>query len=242
MDVGRQLGVDHSAVDLDSFLLELFTIRVERIVWILGLAVHLVVKLLLVAAIFLAAALGEPRPVIFHVKLDATKLDDVSSAQLVVEVILGRFGVADDHEHLVVDILVRDWVAILISWSVSHEGVVLDLEVTIGLAHNYHRFGSWIDILWLSANRNKLDIVIDPENFSASLCLDIFLGYILRLVIEKPMRVPGPSDAPHIHLVLGQLLIFCLLHFGRSFRHDLLHVVIGLKSSMGIAAVLNLDG
>ena len=66
--------------------------------------------------------------IIFHVKLDSAKFNDVSSAQFVIEVILGRFGVSDNHEHFVIYILVWNRVSFLISWCLSDQSVVLNLE------------------------------------------------------------------------------------------------------------------
>ena len=84
--------------------------------------VHLLRSLLLLRVLNLFS------PIVFDVVFDSTQLDDVSSTQLVIEVVLCRFGVANHYEHLVVHILVWNRVALLVSGSLSHQSIVLNLE------------------------------------------------------------------------------------------------------------------
>ena len=45
------------------------------------------------------------------------------------QIILGRFCISNNNEHLVVDILIWNRVAVAVSWGVRHDGVVFDLEL-----------------------------------------------------------------------------------------------------------------
>ena len=64
---------------------------------------------------FLAGAPGmKLRLEIFNVELDSAELDDITPVHLVVEIVLGRLGVANNDEHLVVYVLVCNWVALAV--------------------------------------------------------------------------------------------------------------------------------
>jgi hypothetical protein len=177
--------------------------------------------------------------IIFHVKLDSAKFNDVSSAQFVIEVILGRFGVSDNHKHFVVHVLVWNCISFLISRGLSDNSIVLNLELPVVLPHDNHRFCCLINFFRLSPDGHKLNIVIDSENFSASLSFDIFLGNILGFIVEKSVRVSGPCDTAHVDFILGSLQDYLSI-FGRSLGQDLLHVLLGLESVVRVPTVFHL--
>jgi hypothetical protein len=87
--------------------------------------------------------------VVFNVELNSTQLDYVSSFQLVIKVILSRFGVSDNNKHLVIDVFIWYRVAFFIPRRLSHYGVILHLELTIPLLDYDHRFGLPIDFFGL---------------------------------------------------------------------------------------------
>lgn len=135
--------------------------------------------------------------VVLDVELNATELDYVSAAKLVVletirgwftyEVVLSRLRVSYDHEHLVVDVFVSDRVPFGVSWGHRHDGVVFNLELAVSLPHDDHRLGTWVDVFCLGADADKLDVIVHPKDFAASLGLDVFLGNIFTLVVEQPV-------------------------------------------------------
>lgn len=179
--------------------------------------------------------------VILHIELDATKLNDISSSQFVVHVILSRFGVSHDHKHFIVHVLIWNCISILVSGSLRNQSVVFNLEHAIVLPDNNHGFGNLVHLLRLSPYGNKLNIVIDPENFSASLSLDIFLGDIFGFVVEKSVGISGPCHTAHIHFILRSLQNHLTI-FGWSLCHDLLHVhFLRLEPLVRIPSVLSLD-
>ena len=117
--------------------------------------------------------------VVLDIELDATKLDNVTSIELVVEVVLSRLGVSDNDKHFVVYVLVWYRVAFFIARCLGNNCVILDLEATILLLHNDHRLGIFIDLFRLCPDGDKLNIIVDPENLTTSLGLNILLGNVL---------------------------------------------------------------
>lgn len=115
---------------------------------------------------------------------------------------MSRLCVPHDHEHLVVHILVWNGVAVLVPRRDSDERVILHLELAVGLPHDDHGLCVGIDLLWLRANGDKLDIIVDSQDLASRLRLDVLLGDVLGLVVEEAMRVTRPGDAAHVDLVL----------------------------------------
>ena len=145
--------------------------------------------------------------VVFDIELYSAELDDVASIESVVEVVLGGFGIANHNKHFVIDVFVADGVALIISWSASHDCVILHLEGAVSLSNDNHRFGIAAKLLWLGANANKLHIVVHAEDLPSSLGLDVFLCNVFTFVVEEPVRVPAPSNAAHVHLVVLPLTL-----------------------------------
>jgi len=134
--------INNTAVDLSSLLLKLFSKRVLGVVMnhLLVITTNIMVVLwilwgpcitfiIVTAIVLFVARLRKPRSVILHIELDPSQLDDISSAKLVVKIVLSRFSVPDHHKHLVVDILIRNGIAFKISWGLSHYGVVFNLKL-----------------------------------------------------------------------------------------------------------------
>lgn len=71
----------------------------------------------LVNGLLFASTLAQfARSVVFHIKFNTSKFDGVSTIQFVIQVVLSGFCVTHHHEHLVVDVLVGDRLAILVPW------------------------------------------------------------------------------------------------------------------------------
>ena len=92
------------------------------------------------------------------------------------QIILCRLCVADNDKHFVVDVLVGDWLAVLVSWRLLDEGIVLDLEASVLLADDDHGLRLGVDFGGLRFDRDEFDVIFDSENLSASLGLYVFLG------------------------------------------------------------------
>ena len=90
--------IDNSTVNLNDFLITLFAEGGAGCVVTQGG----------IAAVFLRRllALIVLTPVVLDIELDPAQLDHIALLQLVVEVVLGRLGVSDHDEHLVVHVLV----------------------------------------------------------------------------------------------------------------------------------------
>jgi len=171
----------------------------------------------------------EPGAVLLDVELDSTQLDNVSSVELVVlqrsirkityEVVLCTLGVSHDHKHFVVNVFVCNRVTIRISGSHSHQSIVLNLECPVVLLDDNHWLCVLIDVCRPGPDRNKLDIVVDPENLASCLSLDVFLGNVLRLVVKQTMGVSRPRYTPHVDFVLGVGSDWNLV-FGRSVSSE----------------------
>ena len=127
------------------------------------------------------------------------------------QIILCWLSVANDYKHFIIDILIWYRLAILISRSLLHKGVILNLEASILLSYYDHRLCIMINILRICSHWYKFNIVLYSQNFASRLSFDIFLGYILGLIVKKTMRVPGPSDAAHVNLIQWLLLLLYLL-------------------------------
>jgi hypothetical protein len=101
LNVRACFGINNPAVDLNSFLLELIAKGIQRVVvyqllinathvmsilWVLG-GPH--IELIVGAAIgLLVARLRELCSIVFHVELDPTQLDNVTTTEFVIEVVL----------------------------------------------------------------------------------------------------------------------------------------------------------
>ena len=97
---------------------------------------------------------------------------------------MGRLGVANHHEHLIVYVFVGDRLAVLISRRLRNDRVILDLEAAILLANNYHGFGLRINFFRPCPDRDEFDVVLNPQDFASSLRFDVLLGDVLRLVVK----------------------------------------------------------
>lgn len=142
LNVWACFGINNTTVDLNSFLFKLIAERIERVVvrQLLINATHFMsilrvlggscIKLIVRAAIgLLVARLREFGSVVFHIELDPTQLDNIPATEFVVEVVLGWFSVPDHYEHLVVDILVRNWVALKVPRSLCNNSIVFNLKL-----------------------------------------------------------------------------------------------------------------
>lgn len=145
------------------------------------------VLLLILGAARLVGVLG---PVVLDAELYAAQLHDVAAAQFVVQVVLCRFRVPDHHEHFIVHIFVWDWITLGVSRSLCHQCIVLYRELTVRLPHNDHGFRFGIKVFRLRADGDELDIIVDSEDLSSSLCFDVLLRYVLGLVVKETVGVP----------------------------------------------------
>lgn len=57
--------------------------------------------------------------------------------------------------------------------------------------------------LELLALRYELDFFANSDDPASCLRLDVLLRYVLALVVEEAIRVPGPRHAPHVDLWYG---------------------------------------
>ena len=48
---------------------------------------------------------------------------------------------------------------------------------------------------------DKLHIIVDSDDFSSSIGLDISFGYIAGFVIKQAMRVSTPSNTSHVNSI-----------------------------------------
>jgi hypothetical protein len=86
------------------------------------------------------------------------------------------------------------------------------LLLTIFLSYNDHWFCDCVNVLRFCPDRYKLYIVVDPQNLTTCLGLDVLLSNVFRFIIEQPMRVSRPCDTPHIYLKLRLLFLFAFLN------------------------------
>lgn len=145
--------------------------------------------------------------VVLDIEFYSAQFYDIASIKLVIEIILSRLCVSDDHKHFVVDVLVWYRIAFFIPRGLSDYCVILNLELSFALPNDDHGLGGLIDLFRLSPYADKLDIIVDSQYLTASLSFYILLGDVLRLVIEETVRISRPSYAPHVNLVLRLLLL-----------------------------------
>lgn len=166
-----------------------------------GATVHSLLFAGTFASTFLALALFE----ILHIKFDAAKFDSVAAIQFIIQIILCGLSIANNHKHFIVNILIRDRLAVLVPWCLLDQCVVLDLEAAVWLAHDDHRLGLGVDIVRFSANWDEFDVILHSQDFASSLGFDIFLGDVFRFIIKKAMWVARPCDAAHVDLILRRM-------------------------------------
>lgn len=77
------------------------------------------------------------------------------------------------------------------------QGVIFNVKLVIDLAEGEKRLGSR-QIFQVGTQGRELNIVVKPNDFASLGSLDIFLGYIAGLVVEKPVGIAAPGYAAHI--------------------------------------------
>lgn len=133
LNIRTHFWVDNSAVNFNGFFLELFPERVDTLVvhdLLDGAVIGLMDLLIFWVLCALNSGSAELGSEVLHIEFYPAKLDDVSTVEFVVQVILCALGVPDDDEHLVVDVLVRDRVPFTVPGRLRHNRIVLDLELT----------------------------------------------------------------------------------------------------------------
>ena len=138
-------------------------------------------------------------------------------------------SISHNNEHFIIDIFIRNWVSIAISWSNCDNCVILNLKLPISLLYNNHRLGIWINFFRLRPYRHKLNIIINSQYLSTCLCFNILFCNIFGFIIKKSMRISRPSYTSHIYFIL-------LIKHGISKNHSLYSPAHG-RSSYTLEAI-----
>lgn len=74
---------------------------------------------------------------------------------------MGRFRIPDHNEHLIVNVLVGNGIALRVPGCLCNDRVVVHLELTVGLFYDDHGLGVGVHVFWSGSDGHELNVIID---------------------------------------------------------------------------------